>query len=275
MNHPYDMPPRPPRPRPSRDQMGGRLTGRLSGKPPAVRLLPVLIVAALVMVGFKVQVIVRDVAGTPSLLSFVMSQSTALAQAAPNTAPTETMPAAAPPAEGAAEAPAAGAEGMADASADGTMAGGGPPLPVNFDPSNLTKAEIDTLQRLAERRELIDRREREVAAKEGLLKAAESRIDGKVAQLQELEKNIQGLLQQYDAQKQEEIDQLVRIYSVMKPKDAARIFDTLEMPILVGVVQKMKEAKIAPIMAAMDSAKATALTEELTAQKDIGAGQGG
>ena len=123
-----------------------------------------------------------------------------------------------------------------------------PPQPV-FDPSTLTKSEIETLQRLAERRDGIEKRERDLDARDGLMKAGESRIDGKVAQLQDLEKNIKGLLQQYDGQKDAEVDQLVRIYSAMKPKEAAGIFETLDMPILVAVVQNMKDAKVAPIMA--------------------------
>lgn len=262
--HPYDMPPR-TRPRTLREQGASAMTGRL-GKAPSFRLLPVLIVAAVGMLGFKLQVIVKEVAGETRLVSFVMEQSAAFAQAAaPNNAAKPAAPAA--PAEDAAAPAAPAAEGSA------APADGGPPSMLNFDPANLTKSEVDTLQRLAERRETIERREREVEAKDGLLKAAEARIEGKIAQLQDLEKNIQGLLKQYDAQKQEEIDQLVRVYSVMKPKDAARIFDTLEMPILVGVVQKMKDAKVAPILAAMDSRRAVALTEELTARKQLSAAE--
>ena len=87
--------------------------------------------------------------------------------------------------------------------------------------------------------------------------------------MQDLEKNIQSLLKQYDGQKQQEIEQLVKIYSAMKPKEAARIFDTLEMPTLVRVIQTIKEAKVAPIMASMAPQKATALTEELTLRKQL------
>ncbi len=142
---------------------------------------------------------------------------------------------------------------------------------VTFDPSTLSKSEIDVLQRLAERRDTVEKHEREVEAKDGLLKAAEARIDGKIAQLQDLEKNIKSLLSQYDGQKQQELDQLVRIYSAMKPKEAAAIFETLDMPILLSLVQKMKEAKVAPIMALMTPAKATALTEAITSRKQLSA----
>ncbi|MBX7201385.1 MAG: hypothetical protein K1X51_18620, partial [Rhodospirillaceae bacterium] len=160
----------------------------------------------------------------------------------------------------------AGAEAPAAAApADGTGQA------VSFDPSTLSKSEIEVLQRLAERRATVEQREREVEAKDGLLKAAEARIDGKIAQLQDLEKNIKGLLQQYDGQKQQELDQLVRIYSAMKPKDAAGIFETLDMPILLALVKQMKEAKVAPIMALMTPAKATALTEAITSRKQLSA----
>jgi flagellar motility protein MotE (MotC chaperone) len=236
---------------------------------PALRLLPIVIIAAVFMLGFRIQVVVRDFTNF-GLDSVELGQS-ALAQA-------QNAPVGAAPAQpaGANPAPAApSGQVAADDSADPASElaesadANAPPLPINFDPTTLTKSEIDTLQRLAERRDMIVQRERELEAKEGLIKAAESRIDGKIAQLQDLERNIQGLLKQYDGQKQAEIEQLVRIYGAMKPKDAARIFDTLEMPILVAVIQSMKETKVAPIMAMMESQKATALTEELTARKQL------
>ena len=254
---------------------------------PALRLLPVVIIATVFMLGFRIQVVVRDLADFGSA-SLELGQATALAQAqaaagAPGAAaPGATTPgagaapaaamanAAAAPAGAVAPAEGAPAEGASVEGASGAAADpNSPPLPLNFDPATLTKSEIDILQRLAERRDMITQREREIEAKEGLLKAAESRIEGKVAQLQDLEKNIQGLLKQYDGQKQTEIEQLVRIYSAMKPKEAARIFDTLEMPILVSVIKIMKDAKVAPIMAMMSPAKATALTKELTARKQL------
>ncbi|MBY0511888.1 MAG: hypothetical protein K2P94_17265 [Rhodospirillaceae bacterium] len=236
---------------------------------PVLRLLPVVIIAAVFMLGFRIQVVVRDIANRRT--ATVEVGQTALAQNAAPAAPAAAAPGAvpaaapaAPPAAAPAAAPAA--EGAVPAAAADATA---TPLPINFDPSTLTKSEIDILQRLAERRDMITQRERELEAKEGLMKAAETRIDGKIAQLQDLEKNIQGLLKKYDGQKQAEIEQLVKIYGTMKPKDAARIFDSLEMPILVSVIQNMKESKVAPIMALMAPAKATALTEELTVRKQL------
>ncbi len=55
----------------------------------------------------------------------------------------------------------------------------------------------------------------------------------------------------------------------MKPKDAAQIFDDLDMTILVAVVTSMKEAKVAPIISAMTAERARALTEEMSSRKQL------
>ena len=55
----------------------------------------------------------------------------------------------------------------------------------------------------------------------------------------------------------------------MKPGDAARIFEELDMAILLDVVERMKEAKTAPIMAKMTPGKAKLLTAELTQRRSL------
>ena len=234
-----------------------------SSRGPAMRLLPVVILAAICMLGFRIQVVVSDFTSGNGGPTLALAQTTALAQAQPSAAP--AAPAAAQktgdmaegdkPAEGAAEAEKTEGEAAAE--------------PMTFNPSELTKSEIDTLQRLAERREIIDRRERELQQKESLVKAAEQRLDQKIGQMQEVEKQLQALVQQYDAKKKSEIEQLVRIYTAMKPKDAARIFDDLDMTILVGVVTSMKEGKVAPILSLMKPDKARMLTEELSTRRQL------
>lgn len=56
------------------------------------------------------------------------------------------------------------------------------------------------------------------------------------------------------------------MYENMKPKDAARIFDTLDMDILLSVVEQMRGRKMSPILAAMNPEVAQRLTVELAAR---------
>lgn len=137
------------------------------------------------------------------------------------------------------------------------------------DPFSLTDTEIELLQALAKRRETIDLREREVESREALLSAAETRIDEKIASLEELQTRIESLLVQYDEQEERQIESLVKIYEAMKPKDAARIFERLDMPVLLDVVERMKERKASAVLAKMDPAKAKSVTLELAQRRDL------
>jgi flagellar motility protein MotE (MotC chaperone) len=99
--------------------------------------------------------------------------------------------------------------------------------------------------------------------RENVLAAAERRVDNKIAELQALQVGIQKLLGQRDVEEQKQIDSLVKTYSAMKPRDAARIFDTLDDEIRVTVAQKMKADVLAPVLAAMEAEEAQKLTRKL------------
>jgi len=57
----------------------------------------------------------------------------------------------------------------------------------------------------------------------------------------------------------------VKVYEAMKPRDAAAIFNDLDQPVLLQVVDRMKAAKAAPVLAAMQPDKARTLTSKLAA----------
>lgn len=129
--------------------------------------------------------------------------------------------------------------------------------------------QAEVFQRLTERREELDRRTRELDQREALLSAAQQRIDQKVTELTELRTNIEGLLRQVDEKQTAQLESLVKIYETMKPKDAARIFEALEMPVLLDVVERMREGKSAPVLAAMDPLKAKEVTASLVERRAL------
>ena len=122
---------------------------------------------------------------------------------------------------------------------------------------------------MAERREVLEGRERELEMRTGMLNAAETRINGKIKELQVLQATIDQLIKKYDVQQEEKIVSLVKIYENMKPKDAARIFEEMDMVTLLMVAERMKERKLAPIMASMNAGKATEITVELSKLRDM------
>lgn len=140
------------------------------------------------------------------------------------------------------------------------------PLP---EKQQFSRIELDILQSLSARREQLAKWEEEVRTKENLLDATEARINKRIEEINALEKNVRDLLAQYEKQEDANIRSLVKIYENMKPKEAARIFNELEMPVLLMVADRMSERKAAPVLAKMDPKKAKTLTVELAAQREM------
>ncbi len=157
------------------------------------------------------------------------------------------------------------------ADAPGAAAGEepGPGQLLSSDPFALTDEEIDLLQMLAKRREVIEQRAAGLKQRETLLEAAEKRIDEKIAKLEVLQKAIEDLLIRRDEQEEAQLTSLVKIYENMKPKDAARIFEELDMAVLLDVIERMKERKTAPILAQMNPRRAKAITLELAQRRGL------
>lgn len=219
-----------------------------TGKPPIVRLLPILIFVGVLMLSVRVTDIFKGIFGLGSV-----SVAELQAQQPAKPAPAPPPPAQAQPATAKEPPPAA----MPASTSSGDSSGG------------MTQTELDVLQKLQERRGSLDVRERDIERREALLKAAEDQIDRKVAEMKTLQHTIEGLLRQYNDQEDNKMRSLVKIYENMKPKEAAKIFEKLEMSILLEVLERMKEQRVAPILAEMDPSKAQAVTSELAQRRQI------
>lgn len=130
-------------------------------------------------------------------------------------------------------------------------------------PPPVSPSEKALLQELRKRRQELETRADTMATRESVLAATEQKLVSRVTELQTLQKQLEGL---NAAQKQKEEagwQGLVKVYETMKPKDAATIFNELSMPVLLQVLDRMKDAKAASIMAAMNPEKARDVTAEL------------
>ena len=129
--------------------------------------------------------------------------------------------------------------------------------------------KMELFSDLSKRRKDVEAKEKELAMREALLKAAQAELEQKTNELNNIKSDIESLLKQQTTQEDERIASLVKIYEGMKAKDAARIFNSLEMDVLLQVVTKMSERKSAPIIAAMDADKARNLTILLAEQHKL------
>jgi flagellar motility protein MotE (MotC chaperone) len=135
---------------------------------------------------------------------------------------------------------------------------------IQLEPGVASPAERAILERLGERRQELDTRARELEIRENLVKSAEQRLDGRVNEVKGLEAQLNGgTKEQKDAVR---LKSLVTMYENMRAKDAAKIFDRLEMPVLIAVVSQIKPRVMADIMAQMQPEVAQRLTVELASK---------
>jgi flagellar motility protein MotE (MotC chaperone) len=136
-------------------------------------------------------------------------------------------------------------------------------------------AERAILERLQERREELDKRARELDIRESLIQAAEKRMEGQLAELKDTEQHIEAATEQKDDAQNARFKGLITMYENMKPRDAAKIFDRLEIGVLIEVASKIEPRKMADIMALMSPDNAQRLTVELASKaQDVKPGSG-
>lgn len=129
--------------------------------------------------------------------------------------------------------------------------------------AGISPAELRILQSLSGRRTELDARDADLAAMLPLMATAEQKLDAKVAALEAVKAEVRVLLGQVSEQEKAENDRLVAVYSAMRPREAARVFATLDDDVRLPVAAAMRPRSLAAIMAQMDPAAARTLTEKL------------
>jgi flagellar motility protein MotE (MotC chaperone) len=130
------------------------------------------------------------------------------------------------------------------------------------------RTEIELAAEIAAKSGGADDSKRQMDLRARLLESSEQRIDAKLAQLKAAE--TQAAANSAGGRTgSAQFASLVKVYEVMKPKDAARIFEKLDMPVQLAVATAMKERSMAALMAEMSPEAARKLTMEMAAQAQL------
>ena len=224
---------------------------------PRPRVLPFAIALTVVSIGFR----------TVDAISLAVSGQAFSAMSTANAETTKPDDAKKPDDSMKADAPAAKKDdkAMQVAAAEAPQPGL-PSHPPMTSPDD-SKSATELLADITARRKTLDDRQKELDQREALMKAAEDHIDRKVSELTEMRGELEKLLDIQKTKDDAQMASLVKIYENMKPRDAATIFDSLELPILVDVTARMKEGKVAPILGAMSPDRARILTVRLAERR--------
>jgi len=118
-----------------------------------------------------------------------------------------------------------------------------------------------------ERWSALDRRQEELRVKEMELKALEGEINAKLKKLEELESVIRQDVATLKTLSDERIKHLVKIYSSMNPKAAAKLMDNMDLLVAVEVFHNMKGEVAGAILANMEPTKAASITKMLASYR--------
>ena len=150
------------------------------------------------------------------------------------------------------------------ASADAKAGGASGAIDPDHPPP--TAGERAVLESLNQRRQELEARARELDLRENLLAATEKRVEARLAEIKEAEARINATVHKKDEAEAARFKSLVSMYENMKAKDAAKIFDRLDMRVLLELASQINPRRMSDILAQMSPDVAERLTGEIAAR---------
>ena len=118
--------------------------------------------------------------------------------------------------------------------------------PPQLEPESLLKA-------IREREAQLDSREERLNDREQLLRVSQLKIEDQLNALQQAEEKLAATISLADQAAEQDIARLTTVYENMKPKEAAKIFETMDVNFAAGFLIRMAPDAAAGIMTNLNS----------------------
>ncbi len=132
---------------------------------------------------------------------------------------------------------------------------------------SFTDEEINQFTKLNARKIELDKREAELSKLEAELQLQKTELDKKISKLEEMRTHISSVLEEKVKADEGKIENLVQMYSSMKPNNAASVLSTLDEDLAVEILGRMKKKTAAEIMNLIKPDKAQILSEKYAGYK--------
>lgn len=139
----------------------------------------------------------------------------------------------------------------------GAIASSGGAAPAETAPE--TDADI-LLAAIREREAQLEREAAALADRAQRVKVAETKLAEQLAAFEKAQANLEETLALADRAAEKDIDRMTTVYENMKPADAARIFDRMDVGFAAGLLARMQPEAAAQVLTAMDADGAYAVT---------------
>lgn len=137
-----------------------------------------------------------------------------------------------------------------------------PPL-VEGLPEAISQSDVpeEVLRSLTRERELVAQQKAELEKRRAEIALAEERLLIERASLTELKTSIETLLARVEALQTDDLNRLIAFYKNMKPADAARIMDDMDIETTIMILGTMNPRTAAPILAKVSPVRARAVSK--------------
>lgn len=119
----------------------------------------------------------------------------------------------------------------------------------------------EVLRSLNRERELVELQKQEIEKRKSEVALAMERLEIEKSSLRELKGSIEALLARIEASQTEDLKRLIEFYKNMKPVDAARIMDDLDIETTIMILGEMNPRVAAPILAKVSPVRARAVSK--------------
>jgi flagellar motility protein MotE (MotC chaperone) len=116
------------------------------------------------------------------------------------------------------------------------------------------------LAALQERQKQLDAEEARLADRKQSLGVAEKKLDEQLAAFDKAQKNLEKTLAMADQAAEKDIARMTAVYENMKPADAARIFEKMDVNFAAGLLARMRPDVAAKVLTDMQAETAYAVT---------------
>jgi flagellar motility protein MotE (MotC chaperone) len=130
-------------------------------------------------------------------------------------------------------------------------------------------SETEHLSRLRDRKVELDQREDELKRAEQELELQKQELEKRMVELEKTRTQISEVLKERAEVDDKKVDDLVSVYSTMKPIQAAKVFETMDEALAVKILGRMKKKPAAEILNLMKAEKAKMIAEKYAGYKRL------
>lgn len=125
--------------------------------------------------------------------------------------------------------------------------------PAPLEPANMLAA-------FREREQQLNELEQRLLNREQILRVARIKVEDHLEKLEDAERRLSATMSQADGAAEKDLERLTSVYENMKPKEAATIFETMDIEFAAGFLMRMRPDAAAGILSNLESNIAYAIS---------------